>query len=63
MTQTSNVIESIFIAVAKTIRTFFCTLFRGSCLNEALYNLLQLSQSLLLQGKSTEPVLEVMIPS
>ena len=30
---------------------------------EALRNLLELSQSLLLQGKSTEQVLEVMMPS
>ena len=30
---------------------------------EALHNLLELSQSLLLQGKSTEQVLEVMMPS
>ncbi len=30
---------------------------------EALHNLLELSQSLLLQGKSTEQILEVMMPS
>ena len=30
---------------------------------EALHNLLELSHSLLLQGKSTEQVLEVMMPS
>jgi hypothetical protein len=34
-----------------------------SLTREALHNLLQLSQSLLLQGKSTEQVLEVMMPS
>ncbi|MDJ0593361.1 MAG: hypothetical protein QNJ72_25810 [Pleurocapsa sp. MO_226.B13] len=31
--------------------------------SEALHNLLELSHSLLLQGKSTEQVLEVMMPS
>lgn len=34
-----------------------------SLTREALHNLLELSQSLLLQGKSTEQVLEVMMPS
>ncbi|MEM8830127.1 MAG: hypothetical protein AAGE96_12320 [Cyanobacteria bacterium P01_G01_bin.19] len=34
-----------------------------SLTREALHNLLKLSQSLLLQGKSTEQVLEVMMPS
>ena len=34
-----------------------------SLTREALHNLLELSQSLLLQGKSTEQILEVMMPS
>ena len=34
-----------------------------SLTREALHNLLQLSQSLFLQGQSTEQVLEVMMPS
>ncbi len=34
-----------------------------SLTREALHNLLKLSQSLLLQGKSTEQILEVMMPS
>ncbi|MDJ0573263.1 MAG: hypothetical protein QNJ53_30090 [Pleurocapsa sp. MO_192.B19] len=34
-----------------------------SLTREALYNLLELSQNLFVQGKSTEQILEVMMPS